>query len=86
MFQHSIEIHPVYGAVPADGEFVRRGAVIGVSTDAKDIVVAPASGWIRLRREMSNGHTRRRHGTLRVEIWDRPFEPAHALPTQAVNT
>jgi len=43
-----LEVHPVYGAIYQDGEFVQRGAVLGLSTDTSQVVIAPVSGWIRL--------------------------------------
>jgi hypothetical protein len=42
------ELHPVYGAIPSDGEFVRKGEILGLSVDAQEIVRAPVSGWIQL--------------------------------------
>lgn len=42
------ELHPVYGAIPSDGEFVQKGEILGLSVDATEIVFAPISGWIRL--------------------------------------
>src|SRR5262245_55638678 len=40
-----LDVHPVYGAIYKDGEFVQRGAVLGLSVDSKAVVVAPISGW-----------------------------------------
>jgi hypothetical protein len=85
-FQNRIEIHPVYGPVHKDGEYVPRGAVLGVSTDGKDVVVAPASGWVRLRREASCDHVRRNGDALVVEIWDSPSESHHLRTAQALST
>ena len=42
------EIHPIYGAIHADGEFVHQGDILGLSVDEKEIVTAPISGWLRL--------------------------------------
>jgi hypothetical protein len=42
------ELHPVYGAIPGDGDFVERGDVLGLSVDAKEVVVAPFSGRVRV--------------------------------------
>ena len=42
------EVHPIYGAIPSDGEFVLEGEILGLSADAREIVTAPRSGWIKL--------------------------------------
>jgi hypothetical protein len=47
------ELHPVYGAIPSDGEFVRQGEVLGLSTDATEVVLAPVSGWVKLEPQTS---------------------------------
>jgi Na+-translocating ferredoxin:NAD+ oxidoreductase RnfC subunit len=60
-------VHPVYGAIYQEGEFVQRGAVLGLSVDSKAVVTAPVSGWVRLptaANEMQDG--------LCVEIWTQP--------------
>jgi hypothetical protein len=44
----SLSVHPVYGAIYQDGEFVQRGAVLGLSVDARAVVIAPISGWVRV--------------------------------------
>jgi hypothetical protein len=44
----SLELHPVYGAVPRDGEFVEAGEILGLSPDAGEVITAPHSGWVRL--------------------------------------
>ena len=46
-----LDVHPVYGAIYQDGEFVQRGAVLGLSVDSKAVVIAPISGWVRLLGE-----------------------------------
>lgn len=43
-----VELHAAYGAIYRDGEFVQRGAVLGVSPDSRDVVVAPVSGWVQV--------------------------------------
>ena len=48
MDQIDRELHPVYGAIPSDGEFVNKGEILGLSVDAKEVVLAPISGWVRL--------------------------------------
>ena len=30
-----LDLHPVYGAIYKEGEFVQRGAVLGLSVDSK---------------------------------------------------
>lgn len=42
------ELHPIYGAVPSDGEFVQQGEILGLSADASELVFAPISGWVEL--------------------------------------
>ena len=69
----SLDLHPVYGAVPEDGDFVDAGEVLGLSTDSKEVVIAPAPGIVRL---VASGGARRRR--LQVQIWNetRPAEGA----------
>ena len=45
----SLRVHPIYGAIYQDGEFVHCGAVLGLSVDAREVVIAPVSGWVRLQ-------------------------------------
>lgn len=54
-FDH--ELHPVYGAVPRDGELVQPGDILGLSVDTHEVVTAPISGRVRLVSE--DGHTER---------------------------
>ena len=58
-----LDVHPVYGAIYQDGEFVQRGAVLGLSVDSKTVVIAPISGWVRLLGEASEPEI-----SLRIEI------------------
>ena len=44
-------VHPIYGAIYQDGEFVQRGAVLGLSVDAREVVVAPISGWVKVMED-----------------------------------
>lgn len=44
------ELHPGYGAVPRNGDFVECGDVLGMSVDAKQVVTARASGRVIIRR------------------------------------
>lgn len=67
----NLRVHPVYGAIYKDGEFVQRGAILGLSEDMKEVVIAPVSGWVRLVE--SGGAERCEHVRgLRVEIWQQP--------------
>ena len=53
-----LELHPVYGAIYRDGEFVQRGAVLGLSVDSKGVVIAPVSGWIKMGRPPTVSETK----------------------------
>jgi hypothetical protein len=76
-----LEVHPVYGAIYKDGEFVQCGAVLGLSVDSREVVVAPVSGWVRLDDNAEKSLPPHRKG-LRVEIWQRPDENGNAeMPT-----
>lgn len=55
-FDH--ELHPVYGAVPRDGEIVQPGDVLGLSVDSHEVITAPISGRVRL---VSRGGRTQRH-------------------------
>ena len=52
------ELHPVYGAIPLDGDFVQQGEILGLSVDAQEIVIAPISGWIQLVPALESDSTR----------------------------
>ena len=41
-----LKVHSVYGTIYHNGEFVQRGAVLGLSPDGKEVVTAPISGWV----------------------------------------
>ncbi len=60
-----LDVHPVYGAIYKDGEFVQRGAVLGLSVDAKAVVVAPVSGWVKVSDKME---IKQGIETLQIEI------------------
>lgn len=62
-----LNVHPVYGAIYKNGEFVQRGAVIGLSVDSREVIIAPISGWIKIIEE-SQSPCSPEEG-LRVEIW-----------------
>ncbi len=74
MHSRSLEIHPVYGAVPQDGELVQCGEVIGLSADSRHVVTAPIPGRVRLKSTSEEGT-----GRLYVEIVPEPF-PENAVP------
>jgi hypothetical protein len=65
-----LEVHPVYGAIYKDGEYVQCGAVLGLSVDTREVVVAPVSGWVRLDDNTTKSLLSHPQG-LRVEIWQR---------------
>ena len=67
----SVRVHPVYGAIYRSGEFVQRGAVIGMSVDMSTAVTAPASGWVHVVEEVRSGASGSVRG-LMVEILDSP--------------
>ena len=45
---HLLVVHPEFGTIYRDGEFVQRGSVLGLAVDARKVVIAPVSGWVRL--------------------------------------
>ena len=65
-----LDLHPVYGAIYKEGEFVQRGAVLGLSVDSKGVVIAPVSGWIKLGQAV--GLPDKVAESLRIEIWQHP--------------
>ena len=74
----SLDVHPVYGAIYQDGEFVQRGAVLGLSVDSKTVVIAPVSGWVRLLGEASEPDA-----GLRIEIWQNTERGETPIPSVA---
>jgi hypothetical protein len=68
-----LELHPVYGAIYKEGEFVQRGAVLGLSVDSKGVVVAPVSGWVKLAKP--DGVDLGDSESLWIEIWQQPRTP-----------
>lgn len=73
-----LSVHPVYGAIYKDGEFVQCGAVLGLSVDSREVVVAPVSGWVRLGGNGEDTLLPDVMEGLRVEIWQRLDENAPA--------
>ena len=71
----SLSVHPVYGPIYQDGEFVQCGAVLGLSVDARDVVVAPVSGWVRLQ---PNTEVK---STIEIEIWEQRDDSEHRART-----
>lgn len=65
-----LELHPVYGAIYKEGEFVQRGAVLGLSVDSKGVVIAPVSGWVKMGQPGNVPAAEAR--SLRIEIWQQP--------------
>ena len=70
-----LDVHPVYGAIYQDGEFVQRGAVLGLSVDSKTVVIAPVSGWVRLLGDAPEPEI-----GLRIEIRQNTDRDAAATP------
>jgi hypothetical protein len=68
----SLSVHPVYGAIYQDGEFVQRGAVLGLSVDSRGVVLAPVSGWVRLPADRADAPG------IAVEIWQKLNEGSDA--------
>ena len=64
-----IDLHPIYGAIYKEGEFVQRGAVLGLSVDSRGVVIAPVSGWIKVAPPELSGEEK---SILRIEIWQHP--------------
>jgi hypothetical protein len=75
-----LDVHPIYGAIYKDGEFVQRGAVLGLSVDSKEVVVAPVSGWVRLVTRSTEATIQNTQYTLQIEIWQQPFKSDSAIP------
>lgn len=48
MKQIRLELHPIYGAIAGEGEYVERGEILGLSVNEKEIVRAPEAGRVRL--------------------------------------
>jgi hypothetical protein len=81
-----LNIHPIYGAIYHDGEFVQRGAVLGLSVDCKEVVVAPISGWVRLGSRLELSPNNGAAQGLRVEIWQsRADAESVSPPSESVN-
>lgn len=78
MVGQEMELHPIYGAIPQDGEFVRRGDVLGLSTDSREVILAPVSGWVRIIRTPEETHGSEACRLL-VQILQAPQEETHAL-------
>ncbi len=80
MIPFSLDVHPIYGAIYKDGEFVQRGAVLGLSVDSKEVVIAPISGWVRIIERIAESNLPDRQDSLRVEIWQQPLERERRTP------
>ena len=44
----TFDLHPLYASILRDGAAVRKGEVLGLDGDLRRVLVAPASGTIRL--------------------------------------
>ncbi len=65
-----------FGPIYRDGDFVQRGSILGLAVDARRVVIAPVSGWIRLSPETDSAN-----GT-KVEIRPRSADSAGARPAE----
>ena len=78
-----LDVHPIYGAIYKNGEFVQRGAVLGLSVDSKEVVIAPVSGWVRLISLAESRQAAQPLPGLRVEIWQQPVGDFAGVETPA---
>ena len=70
----ALTIDPVFGTIYRDGEFVQRGSVLGLAVDARRVVIAPVSGWVRVEPELDGAQG------ITVEIHPHPQTVSSALP------
>jgi len=70
-------VHPGFGTIYRDGEFVQRGSVLGLATDARKVVIAPVSGWVRLTPDSDSTHE------IHVEIHPYVVDSAGSPPANA---
>ena len=63
-------VHSIYGAIYEHGEFVQRGAILGLSVDTREVVVAPISGWLNVI-----GVEEHEPIALQIEIGERQLDP-----------
>jgi len=68
-------LHPVYGAIPRDGDYVERGDILGLSVDTQHVVTAPFSGWVRLLKTCEAAGCQ-----LRIEVVAAPAKVAERPP------
>lgn len=78
-----LTVHPVYGAIYQDGEFVQRGAVLGLSVDCKEVVIAPVSGWVRVSE--TSGASPQPGDGLGIEIWQQLGEDDSSGPSPSIH-
>jgi len=64
MQSFALEIHPVYGSVPREGDRVEPGDILGLSADSREVVVAPVEGTVSLLSLPGESA-----GRLYVQIW-----------------
>ena len=78
-----LTVHPIYGTIYHDGEFVQRGAVLGLSVDSKEVVIAPISGWVRVSQATEvSPHLEEGLG---IEIWQQLIEDDASDPPPSVH-
>lgn len=57
MNTYDVEVHPIYGPVPSDGDTVEAGEVLGLSPDGGNVVAAPIAGTVHICRvQCGDGH------------------------------
>lgn len=62
----ALSIHAEFGPIYRNGEFVQQGSVLGLAVNARKVVIAPVSGWVRLPPDTDNTQG------ITVELHPRP--------------
>ena len=65
----AMTIHSEFGSIYREGEFVQSGSILGLAVDARRVVLAPVSGWVRVAPDP---------GGITVEIRPLPHRDAGA--------
>ncbi|HLJ54611.1 MAG TPA: hypothetical protein VKT77_06185 [Chthonomonadaceae bacterium] len=71
----AVSVHPGFGSIYREGEFVQQGSVLGLATDERRVVIAPVSGWIRVPRGLRSPQG------IWIEIRPRPRRTAESDPS-----
>ncbi len=73
----TLTIQPEFGTIYRSGEFVQRGSILGMTADARKVVIAPIGGWVSVLPKVDGTEG------LTVEIHPRPQSaldcPAHRV-------